>query len=59
MEVNIEGRLERNTREKAVHTRMAAVSSLENGPGVANTPVVPGGSNRITAGAANHTSKVK
>ena len=48
MEVNTERRLERNTREKAFHTRMAAVSSLENGPGVAHTPFVPGGSNRIT-----------
>ena len=48
MEVNTERRLERNTREKAFHTRMAAVGSLENGPGVAHTPFVSGGSNRIT-----------
>ena len=51
MEVNTEGRLERNTREKAFHRRMAAMSSLENGPGVAHSPVVPSESNRNNTAA--------
>ena len=51
MEVNTEGRLERNTRGKAFHRRMAAMSSLENGPRVAHSPVVPSESNRNNTAA--------
>ena len=51
MEVNTEGRLERNTRGKAFRRRMAAMSSLENGPRVAHSPVVPRESNRNNTAA--------